>query len=131
MIAEGTITPFTFIKAGTLGGGGGLVCGLGDRPIGISFKDSRRSDYVDTTAAPGTLALVNEPFSIYTEASECFLRIGSGGCVQGDVLKPDSSGFGIVDASDTISYGAVALQTGASGDIAKVEVRIRVMTGAN
>jgi hypothetical protein len=123
-IAEGTIHPMVFVKEGTLGQGGLLEAGSGDKVIGISFKDTRRSDYIDTTASPGILALVGEPLSYYRIGARCNLQVGAGGCTQGGLLKPGTGGVGVAVAADGDYYGARALATANSGDIVDVEIVI-------
>jgi len=115
--AEGNIHVAVFVKPGAAAGGV-LECTAADKPMGISFKDTRRSDYVDTS---GYAAESGEPVSYYTQAAECWLQL-VGTVAVGDLLSPSTNGAGIVCGHDTISYGARALEAGVSGDFIKVEI---------
>lgn len=121
-IAEGTIRPARFVKIGS-DEGAVLECTTGDRPIGISFRDTRRSDYVDATAAPGVHALINEPVSYYTAGSRCWLQI-SGTVAAGDRLGATVNGLGITVTADADQYGATALADGTTGQFIPVVVDI-------
>lgn len=119
-VAEGTIRPCRFVKAGT-DEGRVLEADAGEMALGISFKGTRRSDYVDTTAAPGILANSGEPLSWYTAGSRCQLEI-AGTIAFGGLIKSDADGKGVASSSDGEIYGARALADGVSGEVIPVEV---------
>lgn len=121
-IAEGTIRPARFVKAGA-DEGAYLECDSGDTPCGISFRDTRRSPYIDTTAAPGIHANSGEPVKLYTDGSRCWLEL-AGTVAYGDFLKPDNNGCGVQAATDKNPYGARALADGVSGELIPVEVTV-------
>lgn len=117
--ASGDIRPSRFVKNGA-DAGLFLECDAGDRPIGISFKDTRRSDYVDDD---GKLAESGEPFSFYTETELCWLEIVAT-VANGDRLKSDADGKGTPVTADADFYGAVAQADGVAGELIPVLVNI-------
>lgn len=113
--AGGNIYPCRFL---TLGGSSSLdfvvvQSGTGELPIGISINHTRRfdSDYA---------AVSGDSLAAFGDGQFAQLELGSGGCVAGDKLGPDTNGKGIVVT--TADVGAVAYETGAAGDIIKVKV---------
>lgn len=119
-IAEGTIRPARFVKAGT-DEGGILEADAGELTLGVSFRETRRSQYVDSS---GDLAQSGEPLSYYTAGAECFLEIAAT-VTHGALLKSDADGKGTPTTADGDIYGARALADGAAGEYIPVEV----MTG--
>jgi hypothetical protein len=119
--ATGTIHPMVAVKAGT-NEGEVLECSAGtDRSIGISFRETRRSPYVDTTASPGILALSGEPLSYYTTASDCWAQIG-GTVATNDRLTATTGGKLITTTSAGDYIAAIAKGAGVSGEIIPVRV---------
>jgi hypothetical protein len=119
-IASATIYPCRFVKKATADSGMVTQCGAGERPFGISQRDIRRNDYVETS---GRAALVNEPIGFYIEPEECLLELG-GTVTAGDYLKSDANGKGVTADTDQDDYGAVAIVSGTSGQQVRVKVRI-------
>lgn len=118
--AGGDIYPMRFVKDDTTEGQY-LQAGTGDRTRGISFKDTRRSQYVDSS---GKLAISGEPFSFYHMPGErCYLELG-GTVSLGQRLKSDTDGKGVAATSDKDQYGAIADAAGVSGDLIPVFVTV-------
>lgn len=117
-IANGDIYPCRFVKLTTTDGRA-VQCGAGDRGIGISQKDTRRSEYIDSS---GKAAASGEPLMIYDLGEECALEI-AGTVAQGDRLKADTDGKGVVASTDKDQYIAVALTQGVSGEIIIAKVQ--------
>ncbi len=116
-IAEGDIRPMRFVK---IGSDEGLLAeaDAGEKTIGISFKDTHRSDYVDDD---GLHAAANEPVKYYTVGARCFLVI-SGTTAAGDRLKSDNDGAGTPVTSDGNIWGAIAERDGVAGEFIPVTV---------
>ncbi len=119
-IATGDIHVCAFVKQGA-NEGEVLEAGAGDKIIGISFEDGRRSDYIDS-ASPVLHAKSGEPVKYYRIGARCKLAIGVGGCSPGDLLKPSTNGTGIVTTSNLDKVGAEAQQAASANDFAFVEV---------
>jgi hypothetical protein len=115
-IAGGTVYPARFVKEDGVNDGVFLQCGSGDQPRGVSFRDTRRSPYVDSS---GELALINEPFSLYTPGERCWLLV-SATVVPGNKLKPDTNGEGVPVTTDGDYYGAIADANGVAGQLIPV-----------
>lgn len=126
------IAPMSFVCAdGVFGAtlGGSFSCrqatATTDKPIAIS-----QTGY---DIAPGLIAALTNGIASYTQVAaqaaeefNCFmlgdicpLVLGAGGATSGDLLSPDTSGNGI-KVSVGNYYGAMALQTGAAGEIIQV-----------
>ena len=119
-IAGGDIYPMRFVKLSTTRGQV-LECDAGERPIGISQRGTRRSEYVDTS---GKAAAANEPITFFDESEECWLELGSGGANENDLLKADADGKGVAAGTDADWAGAICLGAGAAGDLVPVKVHI-------
>jgi hypothetical protein len=127
-IADGNINPSRFVKiesAGTTGYEVLQAAAATDRPIGISQEGTRQPPGV--VGSDGYAAHAGETLQVYGEAEEALLTIGSGGCTQGDYLKSDGSGQGVTvsftEGTGLLFYGAVALETANSGELARVLVK--------
>jgi hypothetical protein len=119
-IAEGTIRPARFVKVGT-DEGALLEADAGEVAIGISFNETRRSTYVDSTAAPGIAANSGEPLSYYAVGARCRLEIAAT-TTAGALLKSDADGKGTPVTSNNDVYNARALADGSAGELIPVEV---------
>jgi hypothetical protein len=81
------------------------TCGAGEQVTGI-FYDTQSTAGRDVSVAVAGIT-----------------RLTLGGTVtRGAKLKSDASGYGVTSSTDTEEYGAVALQSGVSGDIIEVLV---------
>jgi hypothetical protein len=97
-----------------------LQAGAGDLVVGISGSATRRAEYIDSS---GKHAIAGEPAKFHDDTEECWLEAG-GTITVGDRLKSDANGKGVTTTTDKDKYGAIALQSGASGDYIRVKVRI-------
>lgn len=118
-IAEGVIRPARFVKIGT-DEGALLECDAGERPIGISFRGTRRSQLLYTG---DDLAQSGEPLSYYTAGARCWLEVVAT-VAAGDRLKSDADGKGTPATADAEIYGATALADGVAGELIPVVVDI-------
>jgi hypothetical protein len=119
-IANGDIYPMRFVKLDSTTDGRLLQCGAGDRPIGISQKSTRRSEYIDTS---GKAALAGEPVQYYDVNEICALQLG-GTVARGDRLKSDANGKGITAATDGDAFGAIAEAAGVLDQFIPVQVSL-------
>lgn len=116
--ATGNISPSRFIK---LGSSEGTVtqCGSAEKMFGISQEGTRRAPY--TGLDDGFNAVAGETVRVYEEGEICWLEAG-GTIAVDDRLISDSDGKGTASTSDNAWIGAVALQSGVSGQLLKVRV---------
>jgi hypothetical protein len=122
-VANGNITPSSFVKLDTTAVGKLLICGSDDPVYGVSQEGTRNPPY--TGLDDGYAAIAGENCRVYLEPEECWLRIGSGGCTAGDMLNSDASGYGVTTTTETHNAGALALETGLEGQLIRVRVRTR------
>lgn len=116
-IAEGTIRPGRFVKVGTVEGGV-LECDANQKVLGVSFRETRRSDYVDTS---GDAAHTGEPISYYTAGARCWIVAG-GTIAVDDYLEADTDGLAVATTTNLHFIGGRALSAGVSGDWVRIEV---------
>jgi hypothetical protein len=123
-VANGNITPSSFVKIDTSVSGGGKVVlsGAGEDIYGISQPGVR--NYPGGTGDDGYAAIAGENVMVYVPPEkEVLLRLG-GTVTAGDWLKSDASGFGVTSSSDREKVGARASRSGVSGDLIPVQVII-------
>ena len=121
-ISTADIYAARFVKLSTAPPGRCTQCGAGDKVYGISQLGLRRSPYVEATA--GRVAAVDEPVGVFDDGEECLLEIG-GTVTAFDRLKADANGKGVVTTTNLDEYGAIAFQSGVSGD----QIRVKVQRG--
>lgn len=121
-IANGTISPSVFVSLdGTTAGGKVIQCTAGLQIFGISQAGTRSAPFPALDDA--NAALVGEALTVYTfPDKEVYLQIGTGGCNPGDRLKATTGGVGIATTSANDEYGAIAKQSGVSGDLVPVDL---------
>lgn len=121
-VANGNIAPCRFVKLdSSTAGGKVLQAGDGDKVFGISQPESRMPPY--SGLDDGYCAIAGENLKVYTVADkEVYLEIGSGGCSAGDSLKSDTNGAGVATTTDNTQVGAIAKQSGNSGDLVPVDL---------
>lgn len=120
--AGGTINPSRFVKVSTAADNTALQAGAGDYPIGISTPSQKLPPTPENSGSTQA-ASSGDPIMIFGLGDICMLTAGSGGFTSGDKLKPDSSGQGIT-ATTGAFFGAIALETAASGALGRVQVVI-------
>lgn len=124
-VANGNIAPSRFVKLDTSNQGRVLQCGAGERVYGIAQKETHNialSGGGFTTPDDGYAAVADEMLNIYGPGDPGVLLECGGTVTQGDLLKSDSNGKGVVVASNNDFYGARALEPGTSGQLVRVEV---------
>jgi hypothetical protein len=126
--AAGSIQPSTFVSLLAGNDFGVVQCTASSiMPLGIAQVGFDRppglvqllpgAAYTDVAAASG------EEFQIFYDSDVSPLRLGAGGCANGQLLVADSSGNGIVGTVGQY-YGAIALQAGSQGEIIQVLIRV-------
>ena len=121
--ASANIGPSRFIKRS--GANTVAICGAGEKMIGISSEFSNYPPIPNQTeyaAASGDSCAFTMVGDGQQEDRPVLLIIGSGGCTQGDLLKSDASGGGVVASTDKDCYGALALQTANAGESCPVRL---------
>jgi hypothetical protein len=121
--AGGNIGPSCFVKISTAANETVLLASTNEDVFGVSQEGLHNPPGL--AGADAYAAVAGENIKIYGPGSTCMLTIGSGGCSPGDYLKSDSSGFGVAAATTGAtaqSVGAIALETGSSGDKIRVYV---------
>lgn len=120
-VAEGVIRVGRGVKQGTAEGGL-LECDANEAALGISFRDTRRSDYVASTDASNAVhANTGEPVGYYTSGARCW-AVAGGTITAGDYLETDADGQMTTSSTDKHKVVAKALSGGVSGDWIRVEV---------
>jgi hypothetical protein len=119
-IANGNIRPSRFVKLDTTADGKVLECDAGEGVIGVSHESTRRTPY--SSLDDGYAAIAGEQIEVYAHTSECLLELG-GTVTRGDRLKADADGKGVSSSTDLDNWGAIALQSGVSGNLVKVKVQ--------
>jgi len=117
--ANGNIAPCRFVKLDTTADGRVLQCGAGDKIQGISQAGTRRTPY--STLDDGYAAIAGEDLEVFGTAEQPLLELG-GTVTRGDRLKADANGAGVTSSTDKDEWGAIALQSGVSGQLVRVEV---------
>ena len=119
-VAGGNILASSFVKLDTGNDGQALQCGSGDVPFGISFPGSDAPPFggLDTPYC----AILNENVGIYGPPDVNVLLQISATVAVGNHLKPDTNGFGTPITGTSDIYGAVAAESGVSGQIIRVNV---------
>lgn len=116
--AGGDINPSRFV---TISGNNTVVeSNAGDEAVvGITNESTKNAPQ----AGGSTLhAADNDQARIHPYGEDCLLEIGTGGCTAGNYLKPDADGKGVVaGTADDLAF-AIAFETAAAGEKAKVLV---------
>jgi hypothetical protein len=110
-IADGSINPCRFIRKSSSTESRIVQCTAGGQCDGISQHGARRIDYIDSS---GIAATAGEPLTYFGPGSRVLLDI-AGTVSQGARLKSDSDGKGVTTTTNLDEWGAVADQSGTSG----------------
>lgn len=122
-VPGGDIAFSSFVKLDPSNTGQVLQAGSGDQVFGIAGPYSRRIalDSYDS----GLIGKAGDPAILIYGPGDPGVPLQLGGTVSnGDYLKPDASGFGVVGNTDKDPVGARALASGVAGDTIPVEVVI-------
>jgi hypothetical protein len=123
-VSGGNISPSRFVKF-DLGTDFSMIQATANATIwGISMEGSREAPIPSVSTVYA--AQDGETLQIYGETETCLLELG-GTVAAGDKLKSDGDGKGVVITAGTTTQqvGAVALQSGASGEKILVQVHRR------
>lgn len=122
-IASGNISPSRFVTK-SASSGEPIVTQAGSNVLvwGISQPSTR---YVPLTGLDdGYAAIAGETLNVFGEgADECLLEI-AGTIIAGQPIKSDSNGKGVVADTDKDHVGAIAVESGVSGELIRVKPRI-------
>lgn len=125
-VANGNISPRRFLTTVTGNGNADKVVQASASTaiiVGVSFNATRFPP--ESPADDGFLAIAGEQCPAHTAGHICLLDLGGTVSNAGVLLTTDGNGKGIAQApSDgtTCYYGAIARETGVSGDAVKVVV---------
>jgi len=127
LVAGGTIYPCRFVKFSTAADDRGLQATANDKLIGISYPNGKYSPLSDlVTDNPHAAAA--DPIQLLGDGEQGLLELGDT-VTRGDKLKSDADGKGesVATSGTTLQqYGAIALESGVSGD----KIRVFVLLGS-
>jgi len=119
-VANGNIAPSRFVKIDTTAEGKVLQAGAGDKTYGVSEPGVRNVPY--GALDDGFAAIAGENLRIFGPGPDKDIPLELGGTVtQGDRLKSDANGKGVVTVTNLDEWGAVAMKSGVSGEIIPVQ----------
>ena len=123
--AGGDVSPSRFVKLNASDDNQVLQCGANERPIGISQKHTKA---FPIAGASGLAAADGDGLEVHGEGEVALLEYG-GNVTRGDRLKSDADGKGVAVATSgpVQNAGAVALESGADGELHLVQVLIDTM----
>jgi hypothetical protein len=127
LVAGGNIYPCRFVKMSTVADDRGLQATANDAPIGISYPEGRYAPLEDVVTT-NYHAITDDPIGLYGDGEQCLLEIGDD-VTRGGRLKSDADGKGVpvLTTGTTIQqYGAIALESGSSGE----KIRVFVLLGS-
>jgi len=117
--AGGDINTYRFIKLDTSENATALEANAGEVTIGISPEGAQDAPIPNASALA---AADGDHFMFHNLGNEALLEIGTGGCTAGDFLKSDADGKGVSTSTNNDWYGAIAFETAAAGERARVLV---------
>jgi hypothetical protein len=119
VIASGPIYPSRFVKY-AINSFQVAQCGSGDQPIGIA-QEGAWLPPDDENSSDSSAGQTGGVLAIYGVGRNCLLTLGSAVSV-GAALAPDSQGRGVPASTNPV--GAIAKQSGVSGDLIQVVVEV-------
>lgn len=122
-IAAGNIAPSRFVTK-TVTSSEPTVTQAGSNVLtwGISQPSTRYAPM--TGLDDGYAAIAGETLNVYGEGcDECLLEI-AGTVTAGQPIKSDSDGKGVAATTDKDHVGAIAVESGVSGDLIRVKPRV-------
>jgi hypothetical protein len=117
--ANGDIYPMRFVKIDTTTPFRVLQATAGDKIYGISQEGQRRIDYVAGTDSRAAAA--GEDLNIHGPPAKDVLLMLGGTVTQGDSLKSDAAGMGVVTTTTGDWVGAIAMASGVAGQAIPVQ----------
>ncbi len=127
---SGTVVTSTFVKLDGTNNHGIAAAGSGGVIFGISQEGSRTAQTPDVTDDPPQAGIAGQSIHVYQDGDYCQVRAGASITV-GDKLKSDSNSYATpctLTAGTREYYGAIALESAASGSLVKVKVAIGSIT---
>lgn len=120
--AGGDIYPSRFVMLDTTDDHQVIQATAGLRVQGISQEWTKAAP---VSGASALAAADLDPITVYGEGQQCLLELG-GSVTRGDRLKSDANGKGVACATSgpVQNAGAIALESGSSGDLRRVQVLI-------
>lgn len=127
-LADGDINPSRFVGPSLSNPNRVVQCdpfgdgGKSAAPIGVSQQGTKAAPI---PSASTLAAAQGDPIKVYGDGEQCLLEYG-GTVTQGDYLVPDTDGKAVTmqTSGEVQSYGAIALESGSSGDKRRVLVKI-------
>lgn len=117
--AGGNINPAVFLKLDTAGDFSVVQGGAGDTVLFVSARGSVDAQ-IQATSSP-LVATAGKAVNAYGIGHKTVLTVG-GSVTRGDRLKSDANGFGIATVTAADFYGAIALESASSGEMAEVYI---------
>jgi hypothetical protein len=125
LVAGGTINPCRFVKMSTAADDRCLEADANEDVIGVSYEGGKYAPLSDlVTTNPHAIA--GDPVGLYGDGDQCLLELGAD-AVRGNKLKSDADGKGVPIATTGTTlqrYGAMALESGKSGEKIRVFVQL-------
>ncbi len=118
-VANGNVAPSRFVKLDTTTEGRVLQATAGDKIYGISQQGTRNTPY--GALDDGFAAIAGENLNIYGPPEKDVLLELGGTVTRGDSLKSDANGKGVTTTSTGDWIGAIALDSGATGDLIPIQ----------
>lgn len=121
LVANGNIPPSVFVKIDTSKNHAVLKNAAATTPsIGISGTSTKAPPGISGSST--NHAEQGDPCEVFSIGDICLLTLG-GSVTRGDRLTSDANGAGVT-AATTNEYGAIALESGSSGELIRVQVSL-------
>jgi len=127
LVAGGTIYPSRFVQMDASNDDRGLQATANDALIGISYEGGKYAPLNDLVT-DNPHAASGDYIGLYGDGEQCLLEAGDT-IVRGNKLKADADGKGVPIATTGTTlqrYGAIALESGSSGE----KIRVFVLLGS-
>lgn len=119
-VAGGDIRPMRFVNLDTSNAGRVLEADADEEIYGVSGMGKRFAPYASLD--DGFHAVAGENCQVYGPPEKDVPLVLGGTVTRGDYLKSDADGAGVTASSDQEKYGAIAMESGVSGDIIPVQL---------
>ena len=120
LLATGNINTSSFFKIDTSAPNSAVQAVVGDMPDGICQAGTQDAPGLPNSTAfagyaPTSPNSGGNQIKFFGAGALIQLTIGTGGCTQGDLLKPDANGFGVTAAVGD-KYGAKTFRPAVAGE---------------
>jgi hypothetical protein len=120
MVADGNIAPARFVTMSTTKAGRVTQATAGQQIFGVSVPQVRNAPY--SSLDDGFTAIQGEQVGVFGPPDkDVMLEIG-GTVTRGDRLKADANGKGVTTVTNLDEYGAIAQDSGTSGQLIPVQL---------